>query len=357
MTMVNLDPMAKGAMPLHGSLLLRKLDSILENEWGLPGCHIQILGGDSDTPLTHDASLFLIRKGEKSYVLKRRPLGGIQRGKDFHQLKFKILKHIGGFGELLPNYLATTHKLYFLVCDEYTFELCELVEGDGFSDKHLSLEDLYIGYKNLHSGLQRTPVPLSEKLQSMAIPACVEEPDCCTAIAQVNTLRKYFGTLPEWSTVLDVDLEKISTLSNGIGKHIPQRRSIVHGDLHAAHWIFTEDKVKFLDFDNLRVDDAALDFAWLLDSAALHRDPHQEVVAIAELAVGDGLFTWDEIVSGMKSLVRYAVPIVVDIGKDIYVRGDVRDVWRSYLEILNVGRKITLLNKLQEKLIREKTNH
>ncbi|NEA69005.1 phosphotransferase, partial [Streptomyces sp. SID12488] len=135
----------------------------------------------------------------------------------------------------------------------------------------------------------------------------------------------------------------------------PERRAVVHGDLHHHHFLLADDPAgpagrarvtAVLDFDNLHVGDRLLDLAWVAETAGRAGGaPGAARDALGHFrtaARGAGLIDGTDLPLLMPVLIAHAVPVLVDIAKDILERDLLAPAWLSYFELLDTERRLRL---------------
>ena len=324
--------------------------SFVNRHWDIACNSVKPLLADS-TIITHSSNLFLVESTTARYVLKRRQRDGIQRKESFHRVKADVLARCHKAGLHVSYLLSTISAEPFVVTPTFIFELSPYFSGKKYSKNESKVDVLYHSLISLTYIFQDVSEQYRDEIASQEIPPYVDQPDPYRALVDARNLLKHHTYVAGWSEILVPLLEDINLLGvSDMLNHKALSETLVHGDLHSSHWLFNDSSVAFIDFDNLRIDDSALDFAWVADAIFEIEGKPDKSLSLLKRSIEDGVLSKEEVISGIKTLIVYAVPIVVDIAKDIYIRKDLRNVWKNYLSILDVNRKCTLLEAVNQNL-------
>jgi hypothetical protein len=336
------------------------LQTCLSAEWGVQACD----GGPTplqppDIQVSHGSSLWLI-EGQERYVAKVLLSEATARQPQFSQVRDQILAHCALAGVPVVQPIPTRSGSPRAHVEGRRIELLAFV-SDGMSwgtdDRQLDAvaESIFL----LRSALDCVPAAIVEQLRAIPLPVLVEEPDARRARdeALADLLPLARRQRDRWGDLIHEALEALEALpSNMLDRALDREasgdgRGVIHGDLHHEHILLSRDEpprvMAIIDFDNLRVGPRHLDLAWLADQSA--RRPSRDVafrthaaVRCVKRAVELRLISRARIPDMMPSLIAYAVPIVVDIAKDILIRNLRLPVWQRYLDLLDIGRMLTV---------------
>ncbi|MBB1253291.1 phosphotransferase enzyme family protein [Streptomyces alkaliterrae] len=330
--------------------------------WGTSwaGASIRPLTAGGDAPLTHTAGLWLVARDRREYVLKVGVTDEADREDAFHCVKADVLAHCREVGvpvatpvPALSGGLPVRHE----------GRICELTPryrgrvGD-LADRRWARAAVRGGLL-LRAALDRLPAATVEALRPMRPPALVEEEHWPTALAdaQRRLLPLAEARGDSWGRAV-VDALRPAVEAGGLlrdpvfGPSAPgSREGVVHGDLHAHHFVLDEpdgrppEVVAVLDFDNLQVADRLLDLAWLADCAGRVSDTAERRRAVTDFrtrARQAGLLTPSEERRLMPLLMAHSLPVVVDIAKDVLDRNLLDPLWLRYLDVLSPSRRLAV---------------
>jgi hypothetical protein len=215
----------------------------------------------------------------------------------------------------------------------------------------------------LRHALDRVPPQLRDELASMPPAKLVEEERWGVAMTDALTrLRPIAANRRDaWGRAVTRVLTAIAAaapLLNRLPSTCPTTAppsAVIHADLHHHHFLLSRHTgpriVAILDFDNLQVGDPRLDLAWIAYTVASVADEQQmrrSVEAFARAACAEGLLSASDRSMLMPALMIHALPVLVDIAKDILERDLLDPTWLAYFRLLDIERMLLLHRLLTE---------
>lgn len=316
--------------------------------------------------ITHTARLLLVGLPGSGgrFAAKVNRSAAFQRIAPFERVKFDVMQHCKSRGASLQTIETTLSGNPVHARGETVIELSRFEGGQPPRFDAASVEAMVDAGLSLRRALDTTPDSLQEQLSRIPPLSLVDEPDPSRALDQGRSLLAEFrGSDDPWCVLACRYLGPLFSI-RGRGEELfardcdeAGRARVIHGDLHRSHFLLSttseRDVPVVIDFDNITVGDPALDFAWICDQAAAAAVPPGTDVALLDLAIerllASGRVHAADLARGVAQLVAYAIPILVDIAKDILVRDDRRELWRHYLDIVDVERKLAVLGQLKQK--------
>jgi Ser/Thr protein kinase RdoA (MazF antagonist) len=324
--------------------------------WGPAFAGASIAPGVRRGAVTHRGTLLTVRTHDGAYVAKLSENDAFARAAPFAELKAAALRHAHERGVPVVVPFPTLSGSPALRGETYSLELNELVEGVAWRARERDDEAAAEAIFALRAAFGALPPAFADALAPIELVLPVENPDSAAALERdvPVLLGEARGGGDAWSRTAERALAPLAALSSDVWTAPPGRNGVVHGDLHRDHVLLRgrpARAVAILDFDNLRVDRRTIDLAWLADQSAYPKpgsaafDLRSPVARIRE-ALQRRLVQRDEVPLLMPALIAYAVPIVVDIAKDILRRGIRERVWLRYLDALDVSRKLAVHDAL-----------
>ncbi|MGP9022678.1 phosphotransferase enzyme family protein [Streptomyces sp. BR1] len=315
-------------------------------------------GGEA--PLSHTAGLWRTTYGGRDHVFKVQLNLDAVRDARFHPLKQQILQRCLRAGVPVPLAVPTRAGEPMARRNGHVCELIPLVAGTGSAHSTSAQAQAVITTGlALRSVLDALPRELVLGMATIPLPALVDEPDWRFALDDdVDRLLPVARARGDsWGRIARDALEGLALARPLLARArtelmaVPASRlRIIHGDLHHHHFLFgadgRPDVVAVLDFDNLTVGDRLLDLAWVAETSGRVRGGARALRTTMDSflsqAVDRGLLARGEARLLMPLLIAQAVPVVVDIAKDILERDLLSPAWTGYLELLDTRRRLAL---------------
>ncbi|MGW2031020.1 phosphotransferase enzyme family protein [Streptomyces spinosus] len=337
------------------------VSEVLARHWGpdlgtTTPTPLGVRGGER--PLSHTAGLWEIRRHGTPYLFKVQLDRQAARAPRFYPLKQQVLDHCAGFGVPVASAVPALDGTPAVWADGHVCEVIPLVAGAAAVEPTSAQAEAVIraGLTVRHA-LDAVPGALTDELAPVALPELVAEPHWRRALADAEQrlLPLALRRSDRWGRVAANALEALVTARPVLEAAAdeptpPARRAVVHGDLHYHHFLLDEQRrpevVAVLDFDNLHVGDRLLDLAWVADTAgrvgggrvAVERTLYSFIAR----AGASGLLTQADTRLLMPLLMRQAVPVIVDIAKDILERDILSPHWPAYFALLDPTRRVRL---------------
>ncbi len=335
--------------------------NILIGGWGNQFALASVQPLHSGEVVSYDSIIQLVNLNNTRYILKKRPRAGLQRSEFFHELKAQVLTHCVNTGVRVSEIIPTLAGEASAVYGDFCYELQVFIAGEPYTGNREQEKLIYSAAVKLRHSLDHLPDNIVEAIRQHPIPSLVEEENPILALEQARELLLAATKCNNlWKkTLLDALIPIVKMVENRhyLMLDAAPKKAIVHGDIHAGHWIFPKDEignVVVLDFDNLRYDTAGLDYAWAADTVSVNlgsknkRFCPQKGADFLWRLVNDRKLTMDEAITAMQTLINYSLLITIDICKDVIFRGDTRIIWKKYLEILCLKRKSEILDCFRE---------
>nr|WP_280671368.1 aminoglycoside phosphotransferase family protein [Kitasatospora sp. MAP12-44] len=318
------------------------------------------LTNGGEAPLSHTAALWRTVHGGRDHVFKVQLNTDAVRDARFYPLKQRILQRCLQVGVPVPLAVPTTAGEPAAWRDGHVCELIPLVAGTASAHSTAAQARAVITTGlGLRAVLDGLPPEQVAQLASIGLPALVDEADWLRALDDgVDRLLPSARSRDDsWGRVAVEALEGLSDARPLLLAARPslmevpaERLRVIHGDLHHHHFLFgaggRPEVAAVLDFDNLTVGDRLLDLAWVVETSARVRGGagarQAALSAFRSRAVGQGLLAPGEERLLMPLLIARAVPVVVDIAKDILERDLLSPAWTGYLELLDTRRRLAL---------------
>lgn len=342
----------------------------LAAHWGLrPDLLRPLAGADGALPLTHTAGLWECRAGGRALVLKAQLNPDAVRAADFYPLKAAVVEHCRRRGVPAAQALPTRDGEVAVRRDGV---LCELVPRYRGSPLRLAapatVREAVRTALTLRRALDDLPEEVAARLAGMPVDPLVDEPDPLRALAEAAELLPLAEARNDtWGELAAGGLREVLASAPlldpahreavaGVrppgpaasGGSRSDGRDVVHADLHREHFLTGPHGVEaILDFDNTRSGDRLLDLAWTAElcvSAAAPDDPSgpETLRWFVGTAHREGVLAEGEERLLMPALVEAAVPVVVDIAKDILQRDILSPAWAQYIDLLSPARRVRL---------------
>lgn len=305
--------------------------------------------------LTHASMLYLVSNPGGSYVLKHTTAEAAVRPAGFHAIKHKILTFCAerNVPVLIP--VLTRDRLPIVTWEGTTVELLPCSPGKvEFDLTATHRRNILDGFLRLRSALEATDQKWRDALHAYPSSIPVEVENVGEAVRQamdelLPLSRTYCGPLADNIRHALEGVVGARGLLRDSADQPAVRHRLIHADYQTQNLLFdSESRLSaILDFDNLRNGNAAFEWSWLFDQLATGLDPAERLMdrtflESVEAALETGGLTHEELLSTMPILLRYVVPIVVDIAKDILLRNDHRPEWARYLELCDCERKLSV---------------
>lgn len=337
---------------------------VVETHWDVPPASVALrpLASAAEEPLlSHTSQLWRIDlpygpAGEHAaFVFKAQLNTAAIRSPEFHGLKRRIMEICAGHGIPVPLAVPAVDGSAVVRQDGVDCELAPMLPGTA----HRSLtpgqaDGVTATGLALRSALDRLPDSMVAALRAHPVNPLVEEERWQVALddALGRLLPLAGNRTDEWGRLIAAVLRQLqrckplldqfAAVEAGAARDV----SVVHGDLHRHHFLFDdarEDRITaVLDFDNLRLGDRLLDLAWIAGTAGRVAGTwnvrQRSTATFAQAAESAGLLAPGEKCRLMPTLLAYAVPVVVDIAKDILDRDILDDLWTEYLDLLSPAR-------------------
>ncbi|TLS47549.1 aminoglycoside phosphotransferase family protein [Streptomyces montanus] len=334
---------------------------VVETHWGVTlGSAVPrpLASASGERPLSHTSGLWRVsppwgRDGERTaFVFKAQLNAAAIRPLDFHVLKRRIMEICAEQGVPVAVAVPAVDGSPVVRRDGVDCELAPLLPGTArrtlTSAQAAGVASTGLTLRSVLDGLSDS---LVQALEPYPVDPLVEEERWQVALddALGRLLPLAVHRTDEWGRVIAPVLRQLEHCKPLLDRFVAadgdaaRNTSVVHGDLHRHHFLFDElreDRVSaVLDFDNLRLGNRLLDLAWIArtaDHVAGTRAVRQRsTTAFVKAAESAGLLGPGETRLLMPTLMAYAVPVVVDIAKDILERDILDDLWIEYLDLLS----------------------
>ncbi|MEU7580897.1 aminoglycoside phosphotransferase family protein [Streptomyces sp. NPDC041068] len=337
---------------------------VLAAGWGEPwaGLPVRPFSADGAAPLTHTAGLWHVDLPGNSHVLKVQLNPDAARQRRFYPLKERIAAHCRNLGVPVPEAVPALNGATSVWCQGLVCELNPRLDGSSavwFTAAQA--QQVVRAGLDLRTALDQLPSPVARELARIPLPRLVEEEHWPTALkdAEERLLPLAEQGEDDWHRAAATALRE--TVAGGhllrhtgvpaVGEPVA-RPAVVHSDLHYHHFLLTDDgptgepRVRgVLDFDNVHLGDRLLDLAWLAEAAGRVADPdrrRRSLAAFRGAATARGLLRPGEERLLMPLLMAHALPVIVDIAKDILERNILSPVWLGYFDLLSPARRLEI---------------
>ncbi|MGW7413568.1 phosphotransferase enzyme family protein [Streptomyces sp. NPDC054863] len=340
----------------------RWVGETLHRYWGpaWSGCTpLPLNGPDGAPPLSHTAGLWRISHRGAPHLFKVQLTTEAQRGSAFPPVKQRVLDHCAAYGIPVASAVPTAHGTVHVSRGGHDCEVLPLLPGTATArpTPAQAAAAVRTGLA-LRAALDAVPAPLAADLAPIPLPALVAEEDWRAALDEARTrlLPAAHRRTDHWGRAAERALTALLAAEPLLARYDealappPERRAVVHGDLHHHHFLLGDEGPRpprvsgVLDFDNLHVGDRLLDLAWLAELAGRADEGPSgggaSVAALRTEASRSGLLVDHQLPLLMPVLIARSVPIVVDIAKDILERDLLGPAWLGYFELLDTGRRL-----------------
>ncbi|MDX2938371.1 phosphotransferase enzyme family protein [Streptomyces ipomoeae] len=337
---------------------------IVETQWGVPPASAvlrPLASASGERLLSHTSGLWRIDLpwgpgGEQAaFVFKAQLNAAAIRPPEFHELKRRIMDICAGHGIPVPAAVPAVDGSVVVRQGGVDCELTPMLPGTARrSLTPAQASGVATTGLALRSVLDHLPDNMVTALQPYPVNPLVEEERWQVALDDaLGRLLPLAGhRTDEWGRLIAPVLRQLQRCKPLLDRFAAMEAdaardaSVVHGDLHRHHFLFDDDRedrvTAVLDFDNLRLGDRLLDLAWIAGTvgrvAGTWAVRQRSTAAFVRAAEGSGLLAPGEARLLMPTLLAYAVPVVVDIAKDILERNILDDLWIEYLDLLSPAR-------------------
>ncbi|MEU6172029.1 phosphotransferase [Streptantibioticus parmotrematis] len=334
---------------------------VLAEHWDVPAnSRPRPLRSDGTAPLSHTAALWRVAHRGRDHVFKVQLDREAARPPAFHHVKGRVLRACQDAGVPVPVPVPTTTGAGVAEYDGHLCELVPLAPGGASGRPAPDQADAVIATGlRLRRVLDGLPHRVVDDLAPLPVPPLVAEEDWRAALDDgVDRLLPLARARDDaWGGIARTALEGLERArplltgsSPDVATSPPGRRRVIHADLHHHHFLLDGAEephvVAVLDFDNMTVGDRLLDLAWIADTAARVRGGDAARARTAgrfeRAALREGLLAPEELGLLMPLLVVHAVPVIVDIAKDILERDLLSPAWTGYLDLLDTRRRLAL---------------
>ncbi|GAA3486475.1 phosphotransferase [Streptomyces cremeus] len=328
---------------------------VLTTHWGAPWSDAKLrpltVGGSA--PLSHTAGLWLVTAAGGDHVFKAQLNAEALRPGAFLPLKDRVLAHCRGKGVPVPSVVPAADGRAAAVHDGLPCELTRYCPGVGANGGPEQARAVVATGLDLREALDRLPPDVADALAAVRLPLMVDEEHWPAALAdaQRRLLPAAERGTDRWHRAAAQVLRELRSSAPVLAHRPagPARPAVVHGDLHAHHFLLSESGpprvLAVLDFDNLQVADRLLDLAWIADTAMLacrgDDDAARQVLGgFLRDARHRGLLSPGDENLLMPVLMAHSLPVIVDIAKDILDRNVLTPQWLAYFELLSPARRL-----------------
>ncbi|WP_437312953.1 phosphotransferase [Sorangium sp. So ce385] len=336
--------------------------TVLRTCWGSRWADLPVnpLSVQDAEPLSHTAGLWHIGSGGAGHVLKVQLNRDAARRPEFYPLKAKVMAHCRAHGVPAPEAVPAVDGSTSVWCHGLVCELLPLCPGIA-ARRSTPAQAAAVARAglDLRYALDRLPDGVMADLASIPLPRMVEEERWPAALADAEERLLPMAERRDdaWSRAAASalrDLMPAGALVRQAGIPVvgepPDRPSVVHGDLHYHHFLLSAPGAQpavlaILDFDNLHVGDRLLDLAWTAETTGRVAEPSARpdcLRAFLAAARARGLLQPGEEGLLMPLLLAHSLLTIVDIAKDILVRGILSRLWIEYFELLSPTRRLHL---------------
>ncbi|WP_079169478.1 phosphotransferase [Streptomyces sp. CC77] len=346
------------------------------DRWGARTLTPLTVGGAA--PLTHTAGLWAVTDprdpsrtvgaGGTGHVLKVQLNPEAVRDERFPPLKDRVVAHCRRRGVPALPAVPAADGSPAVRCGGLVCELVPRSAGTalrpGTATRDQAAALVRTGL-DLRQALDALPPDVADDLARVHLPPLVDEEHWPTALddAERRLLPKAEQGTDHWHRAAAENLRAVRESApllrrtHGAGT-APARPAVVHGDLHLQHFLFAPHGparvLAVLDFDNLHTADRLLDLAWLADSVVHACGPGTEAARLAlDGLVSDGqrrgLLRPGDTARLMPLLMAHALPVVVDIAKDILDRRILAPQWLGYFDLLSPARRLAVHHMLTDR--------
>jgi Ser/Thr protein kinase RdoA (MazF antagonist) len=359
---MSIDQELRTARPAVGDA--RWVREAVARHWGPAWASVPprpLRGPGGAPPLSHTAGLWCLTHRGTRYLFKVQLQPEALRGPVFPALKQRVLTHCADRGVPLPSAVPTASGAVAAWHDGHLCEVIPLLPGNAARTPSAAQATavLETGFA-LRAALDEVDAELAADLAPVPLPALVAEENWGDALTEARTrlLPAARRRTDSWGRAAERALSALlaaEPLLRDAAEQLsppPGRRAVVHGDLHYHHFLLTGDPVAearvtaVLDFDNLHVGDRLLDLAWVAETTGraggTGPDAERAAVRFRAAARRTGLLAEEHLPLLMPVLIAHAVPVVVDIAKDILERDDLSPAWLGYFELLDARRRVHL---------------
>ncbi|WP_282416538.1 phosphotransferase [Polyangium sp. 15x6] len=311
-------------------------------------------------PLSHTAGLWHIGSAGAGHVLKVQLNRGAARKPEFYPLKENVMAHCRAHGVPVLEAVPAVDGSTSVWCDGLVCELLPRCPGIA-ARRSTPAQAAAVARAglDLRYALDRLPDGVMADLAPIPLPRMVEEERWPVALADAEKRLLPMAERRDdaWSRAAASALRGViraGALMHQAGIPVvgesPDRPSVVHSDLHYHHFLVPASGAQptvlaILDFDNLHVGDRLLDLAWIAEVTGGVADPSARadgLSAFLAAARARGLLQPGEARLLMPLLLAHSLPVIVDIAKDILVRGILSRLWSDYFELLSSTRRLHL---------------
>ncbi|WP_437623800.1 phosphotransferase [Sorangium sp. So ce1151] len=336
--------------------------AVLGTCWGSRWTELPVspLSVQDTKPLSHTAGLWRIGSAGAAHVLKVQLNRDAARTPAFYPLKERVVAHCRAHGVPVPEAVPAVDGSTSVWCDGLVCELLPLCPGIAVrrSTPAQAAAVARAGL-DLRDALDRLPGGVMAELAPIPLPRMVEEERWPAALADAEERLLPIAEPRDdaWSRAAASALSGVVRAGALMRQaeipvvgEPPDRPSVVHSDLHYHHFLLSASGAQpavlaILDFDNLHVGDRLLDLAWTAETIGRVAEPSARpgcLSAFVEAARAWGLLGPGEERLLMPLLLAHSLPVIVDIAKDILIRGILSRFWLEYFELLSPIRRLHL---------------
>ncbi|GGZ39400.1 hypothetical protein GCM10010387_36990 [Streptomyces inusitatus] len=334
---------------------------VLAAGWGEPwaGAPVRPFSSGGAAPLSHTAGLWQVDLPGRAHVLKVQLNPDAVRRRPFYPLRERIAAHCRDRGVPVPAAVPTPDGATSVWCQGLVCELSPRLDGAATpSFTFAQAQQVVRTGLELRTALDELPPGVTAELARVPLPRLVDEEHWPTALKDAEQrllpLAERGGS--DWHRAAAGALREVVSTGRlpraagvpAAGDPVP-RPGVVHGDLHYHHFLLAADGPAgqpcvqgVLDFDNAHLGDRLLDLAWLAEAAGRVADPagrRRSLAAFTAAAQARGLLRPGEEALLMPLLMAHALPVIVDIAKDILERNILSPVWLGYFDLLSPARR------------------
>jgi hypothetical protein len=316
-------------------------------------------------PLTHTADLWRIGDEPDCFVLKVVSEPRAMRPPVYYSLKAQVLERCRDQGVPVAGAVPTVDEEWVGWHEDRACELSRFIpDATPFHGGAAAVEPILRSGLALRRALDSLPRGLCAELARTPTPVLVDEvrwqhamDDALSRLLPLAAARTdSWGRAAARALAGLASAAKVMSDPESAASAMALPPAVVHGDLHYNHFLIRHEApprvLAILDFDNLHVGDRRLDLAWIACTVArvdggepARRDALDQFVALFSAA---GLLSDREAPLLMPALIAHAIPVLVDIAKDILERGIRSPAWLTYFDILDVSRMLSIHRLLAE---------
>ncbi|MEV4976731.1 phosphotransferase enzyme family protein [Streptomyces scopuliridis] len=337
--------------------------SLLASHWNLAGEHVALaplVPAGGERPLSHVSGLWRVDIATPlpglgpALVLKTQLNPEAARPISFHLVKRQVLEHCRERGLPVPIPVPSVGGSPVVRYEGLLAELIPLLPGTArpIMTSRQAAEVIRAGLA-LRATLDVLPGHLTAPLAGLPVPRLVAEENWRFALddALTRLLPMAERRTDRWGSAVARSLHELSAaqlLLTSVPEASAEPPAVIHADLHRHHLLFEgEDMPRLtgiLDFDNLELGDRLLDLAWIAEAAARvaggETERRRSLSAFIGRAEATSLLRPTDTGRLMPVLLAYAIPVIVDIAKDVLERDLLEDIWFEYLDLLSPGRMV-----------------